>query len=96
MKNKNAPVIAGMAVAVILAAVSRFILPETVAVQMDFHGELSGAMPRPAAILIPAAMSLLGGTIGLCAKGPDRKKGIALLCIGIAIMLLTLLFNPIR
>lgn len=85
--------IAGMVIVIMLSIISWFVLPETVSVQVGLDGEISNTMPKLFAILIPAVMSVIGGIIGIKSNDSNRKKGTALLCIGIAIMLFTLFFN---
>lgn len=83
----------GMAAVVILAAVSWFILPETVAVQIGLDGKVSNTMPKLLTITVPTVISVVGGIMSLKTNDSRKNKGIALLCIGIIIMLVTIFVN---
>lgn len=84
-----------------LVIVSWILLPNEVAVQIGFDGEVSNTMPKAFAIIIPFLVSLFGLALTytdlLRDKEKDNKnnktKGLVILIIGIAIMILTLVFN---
>lgn len=71
---------------------SWFLLPDVVAVQVGFDGKVSNTMPKVLAVSIPLAVSVVGSAMNLTGK-EDNKKGYVLSVIGIAILVLSLLFN---
>lgn len=90
---KKALLAIGLAAVIILSLISWYVLPEKVAVRIGRDGETSGSMPKLTAIAVPILMCGIGGWIAYKTDGADRRKGGALLCIGIAIMLFTLMIN---
>lgn len=92
MKNKLINVIL-IIVAVGLGICSWFLLPEIVAVQIGFDGQISNTLPKLPAILIPLGISVAGAVVNLTGKEKKNTNGYVLLFIGIAVMLLTLFFN---
>ena len=50
-------------------------------------------MPKLLAILIPAGISVAGSVMNLTNTKENNKKGILIAIVGIAAMILTLLFN---
>lgn len=93
MKKKILLPIIGICIALAFGAVSWFILPETVAVQIKADGTVSSTMPKLPAVLIPGAMSVIGGLIGILSEEESRKKGIALMFIGVFIQIISLVLN---
>lgn len=93
MKKKKALFIVGIAISVILGVISWFVLPDTVAVQVGLDGNVSNTIPKAAAILVPIAISVIGGIIGITSEETRSKKGALLLCAGIVIALITFFFN---
>ncbi len=90
---KKGVFIAGLVAALILAVVSWFVLPSTVAVQVGLDGNVSNIMPKYAAVLIPTAISVAGGIIGLNTEKSDNKKQAAMMFIGMGIMVFMMIFN---
>lgn len=90
---KKALLIAGIAAATVLAAVSVAVLPASVGVQIGAGGRITGTMPKLWAVLIPALMAGAGAVIGLVSGADNSKKGTALMFIGIAVQVFTLFLN---
>lgn len=92
MKNKLINYIL-IIVAVGLGICSWFLLPEVVAVQIGFNGQVSNTLPKLPAILIPLIISVAGSIMNLSGKEKKNIKSFVLSFIGIAVMLLSLIFN---
>lgn len=82
-----------IAVAVILAVVSWFLLPDLVVTQFGMDGQPSNYMSKAMAILIPLAVAGIGGAFGLTSDEKRAKKGIILSAIGILVMIVSLVIN---
>ena len=76
-----------------LGICSWFPLPEATAVQVGLNGQATNTMPKLLAILIPAGISVAGSVMNLTNTKENNKKGILIAIVGIAAMILTLLFN---
>lgn len=91
--NKKVISIILAAAAVGLGVLSWFLLPDVVAVQVGFDGQVTNTMPKVLAVIIPLGVSIAGSVINLTGKEERSKKGYVLSVIGIAIMALSLLVN---
>ena len=80
-------------VAIGFGVVSWLLLPDVVAVQIGIDGKITNTMPKVLAVAIPLGVSLVGSAMILTGKEENHKKGYILSVIGIAIMVLSLLFN---
>ena len=89
--NMIAVIMAILALA--LAVISLFLLPDTVTVQIGADGQPSNTMPRELATLLLTLISLTGTVLTLKGKGSDGKKGFLLSGAGIVLMIITLVFN---
>lgn len=76
-----------------LTAACFMLLPETVAVQIGSNGQVSNTMSKLPAIIIPAAISVLGIIMMLTEKGKNVQKSILISVAGIAVMIFELIFN---
>ena len=76
-----------------LGICSWFLLPEATAVQVGLNGQATNTMPKLLAILIPAGISVAGSVMNLTNTKENNKKSILIAIVGIAAMILTLLFN---
>lgn len=74
-----------------LGVISWLLLPDVVAVQVGFDGQITNTLPKIPAIAIPLGVSLVGSVMNL--TGQKDKKGYILSVAGIAVMVLSLLFN---
>ena len=74
-----------------LGVISWLLLPDVVAVQVGFDGQITNTMPKVPAVAIPLGVSLVGSVMNL--TGQKDKKGYILSVAGIAVMVLSLLFN---
>ena len=74
-----------------LGVISWLLLPDVVAVQVGFDGQITNTMPKVPAVAIPLGVSLVGSVMNL--TGQKEKKGYILSVAGIAVMVLSLLFN---
>ncbi len=79
-------------VSVILGVISWCLLPDVVAVQIGLDGQVSNTMPKIFAIIIPVAITIVGSIISV-KDDQSKSKGIILSLIGLAVMVLTLVFN---
>ena len=74
-----------------MGVISWLLLPDVVAVQVGFDGQITNTMPKVLAVAIPLGVSLVGSVMNLAGK--KDKKGYILSVAGIAVMVLSLLFN---
>ena len=74
-----------------LGVISWLLLPDVVAVQVGFDGQITNTMPKVPAVAIPLGVSLVGSVMNLTSQ--KDKKGYILSVAGIAVMVLSLLFN---
>ena len=89
--NMIAVIMAILALA--LAVISLFLLPDIVTVQIGADGQPSNTMPKELATLLFTLISLTGTVLTLKGKGSDGKKGFLLSGVGIVLMIITLAFN---
>lgn len=82
-----------IAVAIVLAVVSWFVLPDMVVTQFGMDGQPSNYMPKALAILIPLAVAAIGGAFGLTSDEKRAKKGIILSAIGVVVLIVSMIFN---
>lgn len=82
-----------IAAALALGIISWFFLPDVTAVQIGFDGQATNTMPKLLAIAIPFGISLIGSIMNLTNKEEKNGKGLLLAVIGLAAMILSLLFN---
>ena len=74
-----------------LGICSWFLLPKATAVQVGLNGQATNTMPK--LLAIPAGISVAGSVMNLTNTKENNKKGILIAIVGIAAMILTLLFN---
>lgn len=79
--------------AVGLGILSWFLLPDVVAVQVGIDGQVTNTMPKALAVAVPFGLSVVGSGMNLTGKEENKKKGYILSVVGIAVMVLSLLFN---
>ena len=79
--------------AIVLGVISWLLLPDVVAVQVGFDGQITNTMPKILAVAIPLAVSVVGSVMNLTGKEETNIKGYVLSVVGIAIMVVSLLFN---
>lgn len=91
--KKNLVSILLIVIAIGLSVLSWFLLPDVVAVQVGFDGQVTNTMPKALAVVIPLGLSVVGSVMNLTGKEDKSKKGYILSVIGIAVMLLSLLVN---
>lgn len=91
--KKNLINILLVVVAIGLSIISWFVLPDVVAVQVGVDGQVTNTMPKVLAVAIPLGVSVVGSAMNLVGKEEKNKKGYILSIMGIAIMVLSLLFN---
>ncbi|MDY3859059.1 MAG: DUF1648 domain-containing protein [Candidatus Limivicinus sp.] len=89
--KKNSISILLVIAAIGLGVISWLLLPDVVAVQVGFDGQITNTMPKVPAVAIPLGVSLVGSVMNL--TGQKDKKGYILSVAGIAVMVLSLLFN---
>ena len=80
-------------VAIGLGVISCVLLPDVVAVQVGFDGQITNTLPKLSAVAIPLAVSVVGSVMNLTNNEEKSIKGYVLSLIGIAIMVLFLHFN---
>ena len=90
--KKNLISIIFVIVAIGLGVISWLLLPDVVAVQVGVDGKITNTMPKVLAVAIPLGISVVGSAMNLTGK-EENKKGYILSVVGIAIMVLSLLFN---
>ena len=90
--KKNLISIIFVLVAIGLGVISWLLLPDVVAVQVGVDGKITNTMPKVLAVAIPLGVSVVGSAMNLTGK-EENKKGYVLSVVGIAIMVLSLLFN---
>lgn len=90
---KNALIIACIVITIALGILGWFILPDVIAVQFNFKGEVSNTMPKLFAIIIPIVIAVIGGVIGLVSSGTYWKKGVSLMIVGLVVIVVTFVFN---
>lgn len=79
--------------AVGLGICSWFMLPEVVAVQVSFDGNVTNTMPKLFAIAVPFVMTVAGSAMNASTKEPKDIRGLVFAVIGIAIQGINLLLN---
>lgn len=89
--KKNSISILLVIAAIGLGVISWLLLPDVVAVQVGFDGQITNTLPKIPAVAIPLGVSLVGSVMNL--TGQKEKKGYILSVAGIAVMVLSLLFN---
>lgn len=87
--------ISGVLIAVIavLGVIAWFVLPPQVVVQVGMNGQPSNTLPKLAAIAIPVVLTVFGSVANLTAKEGAGKKPILIAVVGVAVMIVTMLFN---
>ncbi|MDD6090417.1 MAG: DUF1648 domain-containing protein [Clostridiales bacterium] len=89
--KKNSISILLVIAAIGLGVISWLLLPDVVAVQVGFDGQITNTLPKIPAVAIPLGVSLVGSVMNL--TGQKEKKGYILSVAGIAVMVLSLFFN---
>ncbi|MGM9947929.1 DUF1648 domain-containing protein [Floccifex sp.] len=87
--KKNSIQILLIILAIGLAIVSWFFLPDVVAVQVGLDGQVTNTMPKIFAIMIPFVISIVGSVT----MTKENKKGMILSIAGILILIVSLIFN---
>lgn len=87
--KKNTIQIVFIFLALGLAIVSWFFLPDVVAVQVGLDGQVTNTMPKLFAIMIPLIISIAGSVT----MTKENKKGMVLSFAGILILIVSLIFN---
>lgn len=90
MKKKAAGIIILIA-AIALGVCSWILLPDTVAVQVGFDGQVTNTMPKLLAVAVPLLIAAVGSVMTMADK--SGKKGLVLALVGVAVMILSLVFN---
>ena len=80
-------------IAIGLGVCSWFLLPEVVTVQVGLDGQPTNTMPKLLAIAVPVGVSVVGSVMHLTIREKKNTKGFVLAVVGIAILILSLLFN---
>lgn len=80
-------------IAIGLGVCSWFLLPEVVTVQVGLDGRPTNTMPKLLAIAVPVGVSVVGSVMYLTIREKKNTKGFVLAIVGIAILILSLLFN---
>ncbi|MGN1317215.1 MAG: DUF1648 domain-containing protein [Acutalibacteraceae bacterium] len=80
-------------IAIGLSVLSWFFLPDVVAVQVGFDGQVTNTMPKIFAVAVPFCISVAGSVMNITGKEEINKKAYALSAVGLAVMVLSLLFN---
>ena len=80
-------------IAIGLGVCSWFLLPEVVTVQVGLDGQPTNTMPKLLAIIVPVGVSVVGSVMHLTIREKKNTKGFVLALVGIAILILSLLFN---
>ena len=70
-----------------------FLLSDTMVVQVGFDGQATNTMPKLLTILVLVGISAAGSIMNFTHKKEQGGKGLILALVGIAAMILTLLFN---
>ena len=83
--------IAAVTVTLILAVVSWFILPEQVGMQIGAAGQLQNFMPKPLALAMPVALSVLGLWLSMADR--RRTAGLILSAVSPALLVFTVIVN---
>lgn len=68
------------------------VLPDMVTVQIDMSGNPSNIYPKILAVILPTVLSI-GGSLGYYFSKEKEKKYLILSIIGMAILVITLVFN---
>lgn len=90
LKNKKLITIAITIVAIILFIISYFLLPDTIAMQLQANGNLGNYMPKYLALLIPLAITLIGN---FSFYKNAQSKYLVIALVGLLMFVLTLFMN---
>ncbi|MGN1204309.1 MAG: DUF1648 domain-containing protein [Lachnospiraceae bacterium] len=91
--KKNLLNIALIIIAIVLGVCSWFLLPEVVAVQVGYDGQVTNTMPKLFAIVLPFGISVVGSIMNMTNKGEKNWKCLILSLAGIGVMIACLFFN---
>lgn len=78
---------------IVLSVVSWLLLPETVVVQVGIDGQVTNTMPKILAVIIPLGVTVVGAVMNLTGTEEINKKAYTLSVVGVAVTILTLIFN---
>ena len=80
-------------IAIGLGVCSWFLLPAVVTAQVGLDGQPTNTMPKLLALAVPVGVAVVGWGMHLPSRGGSNTKGFVLALVGIAILILSLLFN---
>ena len=88
--NKKIICISLISAAVILFIISFLLLPDVVAMQIQFNGQLGNYMPKYIALVIPLIIELIGT---LAYYKENNNKYLVIAVVGIIMAVITLVMN---
>ena len=88
--NKKIICISLISAAVLLFIISFLLLPDVVAMQIQFNGQLGNYMPKYIALLIPLIIELIGT---LAYYKENNNKYLVIAVVGIIMAVITLVMN---
>ena len=80
-------------VAVIIAVAGYFVLPDTLAVQIDMNGAPSNFLPKIPALLIPLLVTVVFSCLYMKSKEEGKTKNLLLSLLGIGIDIIMFVMN---
>ena len=80
-------------VAVIIAVAGYFVLPDTLAVQIDMNGAPTNFLPKIPALLIPLLVTVVFSCLYMKSKGEGKTKNLLLSLLGIGIDIIMFVMN---
>lgn len=89
--NKKIICISLISAAVLLFIISFILLPDVVAMQIQFNGQLGNYMPKYIALVIPLIIDLIG-TLAYY-KENNNNKYLVIAVVGIIMAVITLVMN---
>ena len=88
--NKKIICISLISAAVLLFSISFLLLPDVVAMQIQFNGQLGNYMPKYIALVIPLIIELIGT---LAYYKENNNKYLVIAVVGIIMAVITLVMN---
>ena len=88
--NKKTICISLISAAVLLFIISFLLLPDVVAMQIQFNGQLGNYMPKYIALVIPLIIELIGT---LAYYKENNNKYLVIAVVGIIMAVITLVMN---
>lgn len=80
-------------VAMIIAVAGYFVLPDTLAVQIDMNGAPSNFLPKIPALLIPLLVTVVFSCLYMKSRGEGKTKNLLLSLLGIGIDIIMFVMN---